>query len=180
MTIDAKTVASKLIDKFISVLGVPSELHSDQGSNFESCVFREVCELLGIHKTRTTPGRPKSDGIVERTCRSNQAMMSSYVSQNQKDWDVYLPLLVLAYNSSLHDTTKCTPSKMMLGREFRLPMYSALGIPEKRISQCESDYAYRLERQLVQTHDFARNHMQISSDGMKRHYDRSSCLKNSL
>ena len=46
VTKDAKNVASKLIDKFISVLGVPSELHSDQGSNFESCVFREVCELL--------------------------------------------------------------------------------------------------------------------------------------
>ena len=177
VTIDAKTVASKLIDKFISVLGVPSELHSDQGSNFESCVFREVCELLGIRKTRTTPGRPQSDGMVERTCRSIQAMMSSYVSQNQKDWDVYLPLLVLAYNSSLHDTTKCTPSKMMLGRELRLPIDLALGIPEKRISQCESDYAYQLERQLVQTHDFARKHMQISSDGMKRHYDRSSCFK---
>ena len=174
VTIDAKTVAGKLIDRFISVLGVPSELHSDQGSNFESCVFREVCELLGIHKTRTTPGRPQSDGMVERTCRSIQAMLSSYVSQNQKDWDVYLPLLVLAYNSSLHDTTKCTPSKMMLGRELRLPIDLALGIPEERISQCESDYAYQLERQLVQTHDFARKHMQISSDGMKRHYDRSS------
>ena len=100
--------------------------------------------------------------------------MSSYVTQNQKDWDVYLPLLVLAYNSSLHDTTKCTPSKMMLGRELRLPIDLALGIPEKRMSQCESDYAFQLERQLVQTHDFARKHMQISSDGMKRHYDRSS------
>ena len=85
--------------------------------------MREVCELLGIHKTRTTPGRPQSDGMVERTCRSIQAMLSSYVSQNQKDWDVYLPLLVLAYNSSLHDTTKCTPSKVMLGRELRLPIW---------------------------------------------------------
>ena len=150
MIIDAKTVASKLIDRFISVLGVPSELDSDQGSNFESCVFREVCELLGIRKTR----RPQSDGMVKQTCRSIQAMMASYVTQNQKDWDVYLPLLVLAYTSSLHDTTKCTPSKMMLG-ELRQPIDLALGKPEKRISQCESDYAYQLERQLVQTHDFA-------------------------
>ena len=107
-------------------------------------------------------------------------------SQNQKDWDMYLPLLVLAYNSSLHCTTKCTPSKMMLGRELRLSIDLArlsidsetaedfLTIPEKRMSQCESDYAFQLERQLVQTHDFARKHMQISSVGMKRHYDKSS------
>ena len=95
--------------------------------------------------------------------------MSSYVSQKQRDWDVYLPLLVLAYNSSLHNTTKCTPSKMMEGKELCLPIDLALVIPEKRISQCESNYAFQLERQIVQTHDFARKHMQISSDGMKRH-----------
>lgn len=132
VTIDAKTVPFKLIDRLISVLRVPS----DQGSNFESCVFREVCELLGIRKTRTTPGRRQSDGMVERTCRSILVMMSSYVPQNRKDWDVYLRLLVLAYNSSLHDTTKCIPSKMMLGRELRLPIDLALGIPAHSSQPC--------------------------------------------
>ena len=65
-SIDAKTVASKLIERFISVFGVPTFLHNDQGSNFESLVFKEVCNILGIQKTRTTPGRPQSDGMVER------------------------------------------------------------------------------------------------------------------
>ena len=53
-SIDAKTVASKLIEKFISVFGVPATLHSDQGSNFQSSVFQEVCKLLGIEKTWST------------------------------------------------------------------------------------------------------------------------------
>ena len=117
-SIDAKTVATKLIERFISVLGVPVTLHSDQGSNFESSVFHEVCNLLGIKKTRTTPGRPQSDGMVERACRSIQAMLSAYVSQNQKDWATYIPMLVLAYNSSVHDTTRCTPASLMLGRQL--------------------------------------------------------------
>ena len=38
---DAKTVATKLIEKFISVFGVPATLHSDQGSMFESTVFQK-------------------------------------------------------------------------------------------------------------------------------------------
>ena len=84
-TTNAKTIATKLIERFISVLGVPTQLHSDQGSMFESTVFKEVCNLLGIHNTRTTPGRPQSDGMVERACRSVQVMLSAYVSQNQKD-----------------------------------------------------------------------------------------------
>ena len=39
---DAKTIANKLIERFISVFGVPLMLHSDQGSSFGSQVFQEV------------------------------------------------------------------------------------------------------------------------------------------
>ena len=141
---DAQTVATKLIERFISVFGVPATLHSDQGSNFESNVFQEVCNLLGVEKTRTTPGRPQSDGMIERACRSVQAMLSAYVSENQKDWSLYVPLLILAYNSAVHDSTRCTPASLMLGRQLRLPIDLALGIPETQ-STCESEYAYELE-----------------------------------
>ena len=40
---DAKYVASKLVNRFISIFGVPLQLHTDLGSNFESKVFQEVC-----------------------------------------------------------------------------------------------------------------------------------------
>ena len=56
----AETVAAKLVDEFVCRFGVPMELHSDQGRNFESAVFQEMCKLLGITKTRTTPYNPKS------------------------------------------------------------------------------------------------------------------------
>ncbi|XP_049302045.1 uncharacterized protein LOC105225932 isoform X1 [Bactrocera dorsalis] len=51
---EAKTVAEAFVEKWITRFGVPVELHSDQGRNFESSIFQEVCTLLGIHKTRTT------------------------------------------------------------------------------------------------------------------------------
>ena len=79
-SIDNKTVASKLIERFISVLGCPLSLHSDQGSNFESLVFQEVCSSLAIKKIRTTAGRPQSDCMIEWACRSVQAMLSAYVA----------------------------------------------------------------------------------------------------
>ena len=42
------------------------EQHSDQGRNFESTVFKEMCEVYGIKKPQTTPLHPQSDGMVER------------------------------------------------------------------------------------------------------------------
>ena len=89
-SIDAKTVASKFSERFIAVFGVSTFLNSDQDSNFESLVFKEVCNILGIQKTRTTPGRQQSDGMVERACLSVQGMLAAYVSENQRDWDVYM------------------------------------------------------------------------------------------
>ena len=60
---EATTVARKMVDEFFLRFSL---LHSDQGKNFESAVISEVCKLLGIAKSRTTPYHPQSDGLVER------------------------------------------------------------------------------------------------------------------
>ena len=61
--LDAIPISTK-----VSVFGVPMQLHSDQGFNFESQVFQEVCNILGIQKTCTTPGRPQSNRMIKRAC----------------------------------------------------------------------------------------------------------------
>lgn len=68
------------------MFGVPKEIHSDQGTNFESGLFKEMCELLNMEKTRTTPFRPKSDGMVERANQTIQNMFSAFIDPMQRDW----------------------------------------------------------------------------------------------
>ena len=105
----AETVARVLVHEFFSRFGVPLELHSDQGSNYGSDLFKEVCKLLEIHKTRTTPYHPSGNGLVERFNQTLLNMVSAYVSDNQKDWDLYLPLLTSAYRSCAHDSSGLSP-----------------------------------------------------------------------
>jgi transposase InsO family protein len=87
---EAKTVADKFVKEFVCRYGVPRKLFTDQGSNFQSRLFKEVCELLGIEKSRTTPYHPQSDGLVERMNRTIEAMLSMFVSPTQRDWDIYI------------------------------------------------------------------------------------------
>ena len=82
---EAVNVADVLVSQFFSRFGVPGELHSDQGQNFELAVFQEVCTLLGIHKTRTTALHPKSNGMVERYNQTIEAQLATYVQDHQKD-----------------------------------------------------------------------------------------------
>jgi hypothetical protein len=47
----AQTTADCLVENFFSRFGLPERIHSDQGSNFESTLFKEMTELMGIKKT---------------------------------------------------------------------------------------------------------------------------------
>ena len=61
----ATTCAEVILNEVIARFGCPLNLHSDQGKNYESRVFAELCQLLEIRKTRTSPGNPRCNGQAE-------------------------------------------------------------------------------------------------------------------
>ena len=99
------TAVAEAILNWISQFGVMQIFHSDQGTQFESAVVTELCQKSGIHKTRTTSYYPASDGQVERFNRTLIEMLGKYAGQNQRSWDNHLLLVLLAYRSSVHDST---------------------------------------------------------------------------
>ena len=106
-----------------------------------SHLFARICETLEIEKTRTTPYRPQSDGLVERFNKTLQQMLSIFVNDNRSDWDDYIPFLLMAYRSSQQQSTQCTPNLLMLGREVRLPLAVIVGIsPGEERTECPSEY----------------------------------------
>ena len=167
---EATTVAKLLVEEFVVRFGAPRQLHSDQGRNFESAVFQEMCRLLDIDKTRTTPLRPQSDGMVKRFNRTLEAMLSKFVTVNQKDWDELLPFVMMAYRSSVHESTGCSPSEMMLGRNVQLPVELLFYRPQEEALDSPTEYAHRLQQRMERTH-LARDTLRIESDRQKRHYD---------
>lgn len=173
---EATTIAKAFVNRIVSIFGAPLQLHTDQGSNFESTVFREICKILGIKKTRTTPLHPQSDGMVERGNRTISHMIPAFISENQRDWDENIYLLMLAYSSSVHESTKVTPNEMVFGRQVTLPIELIYGKPtaDTEIPDSCEEYAYQLQQTLDKIHEFARKHLQMSSDNMKRRYDRQA------
>lgn len=170
---EAHTVAKKLVQEVVCRYGVPMEIHSDQGRNFESGLFQEMCSLLGMHKTRTTPAHPQSDGMVERFNQTLENHLAKVVDDHQKDWDQYIPLFLMSYRSALHDSTGFTPAKVNFGREMRLPIDAITGTPPDG-PKIVTEYVSDLQYQLNEVHKMVREQSLKTSTSMKTRYDRKA------
>jgi transposase InsO family protein len=79
--IETPTVADKLLTEFICRYGLPLPIHTDQGAQFTSHLFVELCQRLSICKTRNNPFHPQSSGLVERLNRTIADMLSKFCFQ---------------------------------------------------------------------------------------------------
>lgn len=169
---EARTVAKIVVEEFIVRYGVPYAIHSDQGRQFESLLFNEMCTLLHIHKTHTTPYHPQSDGMVERFNRTLLSMLSAYVNEYHTDWDEQLPYVMMAYRSSEHETTGCTPNFLMLGRETATPLDIMYQKPSSIDAIPQSRWAWELKERLEGAHKYVREQTGTEMLRQKKYHDK--------
>lgn len=80
--------------------------------------------------------------MVERLNRTIKDMLSKYLTVHQIDWDKYVDGLVLAYNTTPHETTGITPYRMVFGNEasIHLNIMTEINVTEEEPSTNESAY----------------------------------------
>ena len=168
----AETVALKFTDYFMSPLGPPLSIHTDQGSNFESGLFQAFCEQFQIAKTRTTPYHPSSNGQVERYNRVLLPMIRSYIEGKQAYWDKDLSLLVMALHATVNRQTGFTPNRLMLGREVFQPIDILMGTASLNITPSSpNQWAKDMRLSLEECHQLVRQRMRSAQKTQKRNYD---------
>ena len=169
----AKTTADVLYQQFIVKYGIPHKIHTDQGPNFESNLFQELCSIMGIKKSRTTPYHPMSNGQCERFNKSLVSMLSTLHPEQKKDWKTYIGPIVHAYNCTKHHTTGFSPFCLMFGREPNLPIDLAFGIEniEKRKKQTHTKYIENLKEKLKVSFELAASNIKSAQARQKRAYD---------
>jgi hypothetical protein len=67
---DAETVSRVFVKEAVLKFGIPQALLTDQGTNFLSELFVNVCKLLKIKRIKTTAYHSQSNGALECTHRA--------------------------------------------------------------------------------------------------------------
>lgn len=168
----ARTVAKCLWENFIVCYGIPERLHTDQGPDFESKLIKELCQIAGIQKTRTTPYHPRGNP-VERFNRTLLSMLGTLAQKQKSKWKEYVRPLVHAYNCTRNDVTGYTPYELMFGRSPRLPVDLAFGLPlQKNQTTSHSQYVENLRSRLEESFQIASKNATKSGERNKARFDK--------
>lgn len=112
---NAKSICDKLIN-FFSFFGCPETIVSDNGPEFNNELVKELLKAQKINIHFTTPGHHESNSPVERfhsTIIEHLRLLSQ--KDVKKSVSELMPYAIIAYNNTVHSTTKYTPQELILG-----------------------------------------------------------------
>ena len=115
-------------------------------------MFAEVCKLLDIEKTRTTPLHPQSDGQIKCFNRILIEMLRGKIREHHKDWDLQLPACMMTYRGAVYASTGASTNLLMLGREVEVPLDVTTEAPPDA-PPLQTDYAHAVQKRLATAHD---------------------------
>ena len=170
--IKAKTIV-KALTKFFTLVGLPSSIQSDQGSNFMSGVFQQVMYELGITQYKSSAYHPQSQGALERWHQTLKNMMRIYCFETEKEWDEGIHLLLFAARESVQESLGFSPFELVFGHTVRGPLKL---LKEKLLSNCSESinllqYVSDFRSKLFRACELARANLSLSQKSMKERYD---------
>lgn len=174
--ITAKQIAYALLQLF-SRVGIPSEILTDQGTNFLSITLKQVCQLLGIKSSRTTPYHPQMDGLVERYNRTLKSMLKKLVAISGRDWDWWLTYLLFAYRKVPQASMGFSPFELLDGCQMRGPLDVLQGSWVSGKSGAATSvltYVLRIREKMEHATRIVREQIEKVQHGQRTWYDKAA------
>ena len=165
---EASTVAKVFFEDIITRFNIPKVLVTDNGTNFTSKLFSEVCKMLGVKKVHISPYHPQANGSLERSHRPLAEYLRSFAKEDGSNWDQWLGTAMHVHNNSVHTSTKQTPFRTLYGFEFDMPTNL-----KKKCSPIynHDDQSKLLKYQIQRGHEIAKENLEKAKINSKKGYD---------
>jgi hypothetical protein len=173
----ATQIANIIIDEIICRYGAPKYILSDNGPQFISILFNEICKDLGIARKFTANYHPQTN-MTERVNRTLKPLIAIYTQNHPGLWDKELQKLAFAIRTSVNETTGDTPAFLNFGRDPITPLDLILKNPTSHIppKTPEHKFLQQYRSELIQTlrntYQLVREHSLIQKISQKNKYDK--------
>lgn len=155
--------------------GMPVKIISDRDPRFTSNFWRALMSLLHVKLGMTTASHPQADGQSERTNRTIEIMVRSFIFDLEEkgepyaDWLRLLPLLEFEHNMTLNVSTGFAPFDLLYSVRPRRPMERAL--LQKKRDEVPVKSAWQLSEELEERRRIARKALRKAQSFQKKYYD---------
>ncbi|VFQ79638.1 unnamed protein product [Cuscuta campestris] len=125
------TITEEQMRKFVSKqilcrFGVPQQIITDNGTQFEARGFNEFLESWGIKHSYAAVGYPQTNGQVENTNRTIVDGLKKRITECKSAWVEELPYILWTYRTTPRKATGETPFSLKYGFETRAPAETSL------------------------------------------------------
>ena len=166
----ATVVADAMFLHLVCTFSVPRAILSDQGPEFESLLFKHLCERLGLKKVRTSTYHPQTNGTAERLHRFIKYTLRAVCDEQPRVWAQLLPHVAFAYNTTPVSGIGFSPFEIVFGRPPTLPIDLLTSNP----TLFEEDF-YRfnliITKRLKEMYDLVRKCQTQRNEKAKARYD---------
>ena len=163
----AQEIAKLYFETIFRHHGLPYVIVSDRDPRFTSSFWQELFKITGTKLNMTSANHPEGDGETERRNRTVEQILRAYTNYKQDNWDLLLPYVEFAINSSKQSSTSKSPMNIVFGHEPATPNY--LVNPNYNSSQINSVNDFIIQH---------RNTIQMVQDALTKSQDEMAAYAN--
>lgn len=170
----SKHICTYLEENIFLTFGTPQTIVVDNDSQFVSKEFKHLLSQYNItnvfYNTRYHP----QVNNCERSNRIIGTAIRSYIKTSHREWDLHIPKIASAINSSVHEVTQYSPNFMVFGRHVPIEGSYYGIIKDKSLSPF--DFANRETlvnelNKLPELYSRVAEKIKLSYERSKRYYD---------
>ena len=171
----SEEIAYILVREIIRHYGTPRMVRSDRGSAYISSALRALYKRYGIRVSASSSYHHQSVAVVERWHATlKQLLRSQRIASKDDQWHLHLPLLELAFNTTVNAVTGYSPFFLQYLRHAVLPtdMLNTDPLPDSgkdgsKIPEWVMDHLQRLRV----AYDSTNSSLHANSLHQKKKYD---------